>query len=117
MKVYYHKIYQTIYTDLRRNDNKKSHCVVLLADSYNKIKVFGFEVIFANISQNFIKSVLKIYFISQLMACTKNMSHFVGKPIFELSDQVQHKPICISKEDGQRLETSDLGSRGIVLSM
>ena len=58
MKVYYHKIFQTIYTYLRRNDNKKSHFVVLLADSYNKIKVFSFEVIFANISQNFIKSLL-----------------------------------------------------------
>ena len=32
-------------------------------------------------------------------------------------DQVQHKPGCTIKEDGQRLEISDLGSRGIVLSV
>ena len=34
-----------------------------------------------------------------------------------VSDLVQHKPGCTATEDGQRLEISDLESRGIVLSM
>ena len=32
-------------------------------------------------------------------------------------DQVTHKPGCTTTEDSQRLEISDLGSRGIVLSV
>ena len=34
-----------------------------------------------------------------------------------VSDLVQHKPGCTATEDGQRLEISDLESRGIELSM
>ena len=34
-----------------------------------------------------------------------------------VSDQVRHKPGCTTTEDGKRLEISDLGSRGIVLSI
>ena len=34
-----------------------------------------------------------------------------------VSDLVRHKPGCTAIEDGQRLGISDLGSRGIVLSM
>ena len=33
-----------------------------------------------------------------------------------VSDLVRHKPGCTVTEDGQRLEISDLESRGIVLS-
>ena len=32
------------------------------------------------------------------------------KPVFGASDQVQHKPDCVSTENGQRLEILDLGS-------
>ena len=32
------------------------------------------------------------------------------------SDQVQHKPACTVTEADQKLEISDLGRRGIVLS-
>ena len=39
------------------------------------------------------------------------------KPVFVVSDKVQHKPGCTATEDGLRLEISDLGSRGIVLCM
>ena len=39
------------------------------------------------------------------------------KRVFEVSDQVRHKPGCAATEDGQRLEISDVGSRGIVLSV
>ena len=39
------------------------------------------------------------------------------KPVFGVSDQVRHKPGCTTTEDGWRLEISDLGSRGIVLSI
>ena len=39
------------------------------------------------------------------------------KPVFGVSDQVQHKPDCTATEDGWRLEISDLGGRGIVLSL
>ena len=34
-----------------------------------------------------------------------------------VSDQVRHKPCCTAIEDDQRLGISDLGSRGIVLSV
>ena len=45
---------------------------------------------------------------------TKHL-HDVRKPVFGVSDQVRYKPGCTATEDGQRLEISDLGSRGIVL--
>ena len=45
------------------------------------------------------------------------MSLVVRKPVFGVSDQVRHKPGCTTTEDDKRLEISDLGSRGIVLSM
>ena len=38
------------------------------------------------------------------------------KPVFRVSDQVRHKP-GRTMTDGQRLETSDLRSRRILLSM
>ena len=37
------------------------------------------------------------------------------KPDIVVSDQVQHKPGCPANENGWRLETSDLGRRGVVL--
>ena len=45
------------------------------------------------------------------------VSHVMRKRVLGASDQVRHKPGCTAKEDGQRLEISDLGRRGIVLSM
>ena len=39
------------------------------------------------------------------------------KPVFGVSDQVPHKLGCTATKDGKRLEISDLGSRGIVLSV
>ena len=45
------------------------------------------------------------------------MSLVVRKPVFRVSDQVQHKLDCTATEDGERLEISDLSSRGIVLSV
>ena len=40
------------------------------------------------------------------------------KPVFGVSDQVQHNPGCSTTEDGpEELDISDLGSRGIVLSV
>ena len=38
------------------------------------------------------------------------------KPVFRVSDQVQHKPGSATTEDGSKLKISDLGSREIVLS-
>ena len=46
-----------------------------------------------------------------------HMSHVARKPVFGFSDQVRQKQGCTATEDDQRLEISDLGSRGIVLSM
>ena len=45
------------------------------------------------------------------------MSPVVKETLFGISDQVQHKPRCTATEVGLRLEISDLGSRGIVLSV
>ena len=44
------------------------------------------------------------------------MSLVVRKPVFGVFDQVPHKPGFTIIEDDKRLEISDLGSRGIVLS-
>ena len=41
----------------------------------------------------------------------------VRKPVCRVSDHVPHKPGCTATEDGKRLEISDVGSRGIVLSV
>ena len=46
-----------------------------------------------------------------------NMSLIVRKLVFKISYLVRHNPGCTAKEDGQRLEISDLGSRGILLSV
>ena len=46
-----------------------------------------------------------------------HMSRIARKPVLRVSDKVWHKPGCIATEDGWRLEISDLGIRGIVLSM
>ena len=45
------------------------------------------------------------------------LSLVVRKPVFGVSDRVRHKPGCIVTEDEERLEISDLESRGIVLSV
>ena len=45
------------------------------------------------------------------------MSLVVRKTVFGVSDQVPHKLSCTATEDGYRLEISDFGSRGIVLSV
>ena len=42
------------------------------------------------------------------------MSHVTRKPVSVVPDQVPHKLGCTSTEYGQRLEISDLGSRGSV---
>ena len=44
------------------------------------------------------------------------MSRVVRKPVFVISDQVQHKLGCATTEDDLRLKISDLASRWIVLS-
>ena len=46
-----------------------------------------------------------------------NISLVARKPIFGVSDLVRHKPGCAAKENGLRLEISDLESRRIVLSV
>ena len=46
-----------------------------------------------------------------------DLSLVVRKPVFGVSDEVRHKPSCTAIEDGYRLEISDLGRRGIVLSV
>ena len=59
---------------------------------------------------------LTIYFPG--FVCTRPRYQVsVYRTIGPLVDMVQHKPGCAATEDGQRLETSDLESRGIALSM
>ena len=45
------------------------------------------------------------------------MSRVMTKSVFGVSDQAQHILDCANTEDGQRFEISDLGNKGIVLSM
>ena len=49
--------------------------------------------------------------------CDLYLSLVVRKPVFGISDLVRHKPGCTATEDCKRLEISDLGSRGIILSV
>ena len=58
--------------------------------------------------------------IARLTRWTTKVTHMSlvpRKPVFGVSDQVPHKPGCTATEDGYRLEISDLGRRGILLSM
>ena len=64
-------------------------------------------------SSNLIISLISVYKAIEML---QHLSLVVRKPVFEVSDQVPHKPGCTATEDGQRLEISDLGSRGIILS-
>ena len=45
--------------------------------------------------------------------CSFDMSLVMRKPVFRISDQISHKTSSTFTEGGQRLEISDLGSRGI----
>ena len=45
------------------------------------------------------------------------LSQVARKPAFGVSDQVLHKSGCTTTEDSYMLETTDLGSRGMVKSM
>ena len=45
-----------------------------------------------------------------------NLSRVARKSVFEVSVQVLHK-LCTATEDGLRLGISDLGKKGIVLSV
>ena len=45
------------------------------------------------------------------------LSHVVRKPLFRVSDQVHHKQGFTATKNSKRPEVSDLGSRGLVLSM
>ena len=58
-----------------------------------------------------------IYSNIDVNTCVIIMSLVLRKPVFGVSDQVRHKPGCTATEDGEKLEISDLGSRGIVLSV
>ena len=51
------------------------------------------------------------------MCITGLFEPLTRKRVFRLSDQVRHKPGCTATEDCFKREISDLGSRGIVLSM
>ena len=80
-----------------------------------EVKVFGNFVIdflgtYELMKQQIRKNECKKVFIIK-------MSLVVRKPVFGVSHQVRHKPGCTTTEDGWTLEISDLGRRGIVLSV
>ena len=52
----------------------------------------------------------------QVMCFCYNLSSVKREPVFEIFDQVRHKPSCTATAE-LRLEISDLESRGIVLFM
>ena len=59
---------------------------------------------------------LQTHKLKELLCNKDYLSHAARKPVFGVSDQARHKPGCTTT-DGQRLEISALGSRGIVLSV
>ena len=52
---------------------------------------------------------------SAILSGKGNLNPDMGKPVFRVSDQVQHKPSCTATEDGQTTAISDLGSRQTIL--
>ena len=46
----------------------------------------------------------------------QHLSLVTRKPVFRVCDQVRHKPVCAATEARQRLEISDVETRGIILS-
>ena len=54
---------------------------------------------------------------AHIEAVVEYMRRITRKSVFVVSDQVRHKQESTSTEDGKKLEMTDLGSRGIVLSM
>ena len=54
----------------------------------------------------------------EALECSQHyMSRVIRKPVFGVSDQVRHKPGCTATEERERFEISDLGIRGIALSV
>ena len=51
-----------------------------------------------------------------ILFSTLNLSPIMRKPVFRVCDQVRHKLACTVTEARQRLEISDIESRGITLS-
>ena len=43
---------------------------------------------------------------TKVSTCLCNMSCIMRKPVFGISDHVQHKPGCTATEGGQRVESS-----------
>ena len=48
---------------------------------------------------------------------TYKMCRIMRKSVFGVSDKIQYKAGCTATENGVRLEISDLGGRGMLLSM
>ena len=67
-------------------------------------------------------NIFSVFFLSNhVINSEKSYMHIIepprGKTNNMVSEQIRHKPGCTSTEDGQRLESLDLESRGIVLSV
>ena len=97
-------------SDLVRNPKDRLYCDKAHIHSLNYISV----------RKNWVTESGKELEMSGMYKHTVFTYHYlslvVRKPVFRVSDQVRHKPGCTATEDGKRLEISDLGSRGIVLS-
>ena len=74
---------------------------------------FNLQFRFTKICQDFIPPTDTICNIPEFPV-NLSMSGVMSKPVFGVSDQVRHKSGCTVAEDGQRLDSSDLGSRGIL---
>ena len=48
---------------------------------------------------------------------SNEMSRDARKPVFGVSDQVRHKPVCAVSENGKKLEISDIRRSGNILSV
>ena len=59
---------------------------------------------------------VELFYQNSFLRLMNEMSRDARKPVFGVSDQVRHKPLCAVSEYGKKLEISDLGRREIVLS-
>ena len=98
---------------IRKNSIPNFHLkIVIFTHSYKNIGFFSYSYL-----RNGRSELFRYRVSDNRTDHDAHMSLDVRKPIFGVSDQVRHKLGCTATIDGKRPEISDLGRRGVVLSV
>ena len=69
---------------------------------------------------NYVYSTCYFLWTIWILFCVRRYHRYrslvMRKPVFRVCDQVRHKPACAATEARYRLESSDIETRGIILS-